>query len=289
MGKNPSIDFLFFGTDDFAVGVLEELKKAGLSPSLIVTSPDKRAGRGMKITPPPVKRWGESSGISVIQPEKLDEESVTNYRLKTKNYKLFIVASYGKIIPKNILEIPEHGALNVHPSLLPQYRGSSPIESAILGGDTETGVSIMLMDEKIDHGPILAQEHILLGNGNDTPPGSELRKKLASTGGRLLAETIPEWIAGKIEAKDQNHAHAAFTRRITKEDALINLSDDAEMNLRKIRAYDVWPGAYFFVEKNGKKMRVKITEAHLDKNTLVIDTVIPEGKNKMPYEKFKKL
>ncbi len=150
------IPFIFFGTPQLSAEILEHLKQEGFSPSLIVTNPDKPQGRKMIVTPPPVKLWALQNNIPLLQPENLSDPFFI-YKLKTTNYQLFIVVAYGKIIPKEILAIPRKGALNIHYSLLPKYRGASPIETTILKDDRETGVSILLLDEKMDHGPIIAQ------------------------------------------------------------------------------------------------------------------------------------
>jgi methionyl-tRNA formyltransferase len=176
-----------------------------------------------------------------------------------------VVASYGKIIPQNILDIPRLGMLNVHPSLLPKLRGASPIQSAILT-ENETGVTIMRVDAEMDHGPIVAQAKLNLkdsvvpsdevGFGKkvevpDWPPyENDLEDLLGRQGGQLLAKILPDWLAGKISETEQDHTAATFCKKIEKEDGLLNLEDDPETNLRKIRAYHVWPGAYFFTERN---------------------------------------
>ena len=156
MIQDSRIKFVFFGTPELSVEILEHLKENGFIPSLIVTNPDRPQGRKMILTPPPVKLWAQKNEIKFLQPEKLD--SVFNLQLATYNPQLFIVVAYGKILPKKVLEIPEKGTLNIHYSLLPKYRGASPIESAILNDDKDTGVSIMLMDERMDHGPVVAQQ-----------------------------------------------------------------------------------------------------------------------------------
>ncbi len=273
--SSPQI--IFFGTPEFAVIILDELKKADIIPSLIVTAPDKRQGRGMVLTPPPVKVWSEKNTIEVFQPERLDDSFLK--QMKEKNCDLFIVAAYGKLLKKELLAIPKHGTLNVHPSLLPKFRGSSPIESAILEGIAETGVSIMLLDELMDHGPILAQTKVLL---EEDSGAIELERELAITGGNLLAETIPGWITGAIKAIPQDDSQATFTKKIKKEDGLIDLVDNPISNYRKIRAYQGWPRVYFF--KGGK--RVIITEAEMQDGTLHIRRVRPEGKKDMGYEDF---
>ena len=278
---NNDTKFVFFGTPEFAIDTLEELKKAGFIPALIITAPDRPAGRGQKLTPPPVKIWAEKNKIQFLQPENLDKNF--SFKLSTFNFQLAVVASYGKILPKEILEISEHSALNVHPSLLPRHRGASPVVGTILSGDRQTGVTIMLMDEKMDHGPILSQETIQL-DGDEK--ASTLEKILAGLGGELLVKTIPSWIHGELQAQEQDHNKATFTNKIKKEDGLINLDDDPELNWRKFRAYDVWPGTYFFATKGGKKIRVIIKDAKLEDKEFKIKKVLPEGRKEMNYEDF---
>lgn len=280
MPSNKKI--VFFGTPEFAVIILDELKKAGILPALIVTAPDKPAGRGLALTPPPVKLWATQNSVEFLQPLKLNSD-FTN-QLKTKNYQLFLVAAYGQILPKSILNVPEYGVLNVHPSLLPKFRGPTPVESAILAGEKETGVSIMLLDEEVDHGPLLRTASYKLPATITAP---ELEKTLARLGGELLSEIIPAWLAGKIKAEEQDHAKATFTKKITKENGLLDLSAPAEENYRKYLAYYGWPGVYFFIKrKNGKDVRVSIKEAELSGNEFVIKRVLPEGGREMGYADF---
>lgn len=292
-------DFIFFGTSKFSCIILDELKAAGFLPSLIITSEDKPQGRKLVVTPPPVKMWAIENKIPFLQPEKLSDKDFQKVLKGTASdgADLFIVASYGKIIPRAILDIPTYGTLNVHPSLLPRLRGATPIQSAILG-ENETGVSIMLLDEQMDHGPILAQEKYTpekttaTGTADWPPYAPDLEETLAKMGGKLLAKTIPKWVDGKIKPHEQNHAEATYTKKIVKEDGLIDLKDNsktpetAEKNLRKIRAYAGWPSAYFFLEKNDKKIRVAIKEASLENGELKITKVVPEGKKEMSYEDF---
>ncbi len=276
------VRFVYFGTPLFATIVLDELASQGYLPTLIVTAPDKPKGRKLVLTPSEVRVWGESRGIRVITPSTLKQDEIIE-TLRIEAPHLFIVSAYGKIIPKAVLAIPKYGVLNVHPSLLPKFRGPSPIESAILSNETATGVTIMVLDEEVDHGPVIAQrERILQGW---PPRASELSKDLAQFGGKLLAEIIPEWING-LQAFPQNHTRATFTKKITKEDGLIDLTGDPLLNYKKIRAYDEWPGAHFFTERNGKTIRVKITDAHYAHGVLTILSVIPEGKKEMRYTDF---
>lgn len=276
---------VFFGTDDFSIAVLDELKRAHFLPALIITAPDKPRGRGLRLSPSPAKLWAEKNNIPVS----------FDYLSLTTEYQLFIVASYGRIIPKRILDIPKYGALNVHPSLLPRYRGASPIESQILADEQDIGVTIMQMDEQMDHGPIVAQKSL----GGKT---KELRKELAKMGGELLADTIPHWIAREIKAVPQDESKATYTRKFTKADGEINLADDPRKNFLKIRAFEGSVGTYFYTKKSSpspsfikggegggfstQQIRVKITDAVFENNTLRLLRVIPEGKKEMSYADF---
>ncbi len=277
-----NVRFVYFGTPEFAAIILDELEAAGYLPTLIVTAPPKPKGRKLVLTPSEVEVWGKTHDIPVITPTTLKNEEITTLLQKEEAH-LFVVAAYGKIIPKTILDIPTHGVINVHPSLLPKFRGSSPIESAILSDETRTGVTIMQLDEEMDHGPVIAQRERIIANW--PPRGSELTRDLAHFGGKLLAEIIPEWLNG-LKAFPQDHSRATFTKKITKEDGLIDLSADPLFNYKKIRAYDEWPGAYFFLERNGKEIRVKITNAEYRNGALTILRVVPEGKKEMSYEDF---
>ncbi|PIT91071.1 methionyl-tRNA formyltransferase [Candidatus Kaiserbacteria bacterium CG10_big_fil_rev_8_21_14_0_10_49_17] len=282
--KNNSIQFVFFGTPELSVTVLEELKKEGFMPRIVVTAPDTPHGRGMKLAPPPVKVWALKNSVAVLQPRKITEEVIAE--LAQEQWDVFIVAAYGKILPQTLLDIPMHGTLNVHPSLLPRLRGPSPIRSAILLDEKVTGVSIMLLDAEMDHGPILAQEVVEVVW---PPRAPELEKRLAKKGGEMLAKILPQWVAGEIAPQEQEHEKATFCRMLKKGDAEINLSDDPYQNLLKIRGYEKAPGAYFFTEKNGKKIRVKVVSAERDESgSLKLLRVIPEGKKETHWENFNK-
>lgn len=277
-----NISFAFFGTGDIAVGVLQELERAGFVPTHIVTSPDRPAGRGRVLTPPAAKQWALERSVPVFQPEKLDSDFLENMRMFFEE--LIIVADYGKIIPKSVLAIPKHGVLNVHPSLLPRLRGPSPIRSAILTGEKHTGVTIMQMDEEMDHGPIVAQKEVPIP---DFPPrGRELDTLLSHEGGTVLAEVLPRWVAGAITPREQEHDKATYTKKLSKDDAEIILSDDAYNNFLKIRAFDDNPRPYFFAQRGDAQIRVVIADAHMKEDSLVLLRVIPEGKKEMTYEEF---
>ncbi|MES3032131.1 MAG: methionyl-tRNA formyltransferase [Patescibacteria group bacterium] len=277
------INFVFFGGEPLSVPTLEKLFKNGFIPRLIISNPDKPQGRNLEVTPPPTALWAKEYGIPLIQPEKLKKGEIGS------DFDFFVVVSYGKIIPKEILDLPKLGIINIHPSLLPLYRGSSPIVTPILNGDTETGVTIIKIDEEMDHGPILAQEKISL-SGNEFI--QDLEKSLAKLGGELLVKIIPEFINGKIIPREQNHMGATYVKKIVKTDGEIDLKDDPQKNWRKFRAYANWPRTFFF--KDGK--RIIITEAELIDNPIdkaqgkqfIIKKVLPEGKKETKYEDFLK-
>jgi len=268
------INFIFWGTPDVASETLQILKQAGFLPSLIVTSPDAKSGRGLQMQASPVAIFAEKNNVPCLKPEKLDEE-FTN-RLKAISYQLSIVVAYGKIIPENLINLPKLGSINIHYSLLPKYRGASPVESAILNGDTETGVTIQQMKYKMDSGPIIAQEKTEINPEEKTP---NLRKRLIKIGAKLLIKVLPEIIENKIKLIEQNEEDATYCKKIKKEDGLIDLNDNGVKNYNKFRAYATWPRTYFF--ENGKRMI--ITDAILENNLFVIKKVIPEGKKEINY------
>jgi len=280
------IRFAFFGTSHIAVYALEALKNAGFLLKLIVTAPDARRGRGLTLSPSPAALWAEKYAIPTKKPESISDTFIKEFQ--ENHWDVAIVVDYGKILPKTLLDVPRKGFLNVHPSLLPRLRGPSPIRSAILNDDRQTGVSIMLVDEEVDHGPIVAQKKVEIPSW---PLGNaELEKLLLNEGGRLLSTIIPEWIAGNIDAVPQNDDLATYSRKIQKQDGLLDLSADGYANLLKIRAYEGWPGTYAYFERGGKpdkrKIRVNILDAHLENERLVIDRVKPEGKREMMYDEF---
>ena len=220
-------------------------------------------------------------------------------KIKILEPDLVVIASYGRIIPREILKIPKYGCLNVHGSLLPKYRGPSPIQTAILNGDKETGVTIILMDEKIDHGDIVANSKFNPAKCGTKFTYEQLLKELASLGAKLLVETIPKWIAGEIKPKPQDEKKATYTKIIKKEDGKIDWSKPADEIERQIRAFNPWPGTFTFWKKNNKVIRVKILEAEVSQptadqpkagkdNKLIIKKLQPEGKKPMTFEDFKR-
>ncbi len=274
----------FFGTSAFSVGVLEALFEKGIVPALIVTAPDKPQGRHLVVQPNEVKTWALEKHIPLFETAKLDDAAFeTLAEIAEPAWDVFIVASYGKIIPRRFIEMPKRQTLNVHPSLLPKLRGAAPIQSAILEDIKDTGVSIMAIDEEMDHGPIVAQETVHIA---EWPPYAELEKKLASVGGSLLASILPDWINGSLKPVEQDHTSATYTKKIEKADGLVDPASDPYTTFRKIQAYSEWPGTYFYTKRKEKNVRVIIKKAAWKDGNLEIERVIPEGKKEMSYADF---
>ncbi len=278
-----NLNIAFFGTPELTIEILDELKDSGFLPKLIVTGPDVRAGRKLSLTTPKPKEWAEKNQIELLQPEKINPEFLEE--LKKNPWDLFIVVAYGKILQEELISIPKHGVLNIHYSLLPKYRGATPVESAILSGDTKTGVSIQKMVYELDAGPVLAQKEVSIEKDETAP---KLRGRLNEIGKKLLVEVIPAYVSGEIVPKEQNHEEKTRCGKIKKEDGEIKLSGNGEELYRKYKAYFGWPGTFFFIEKNETRTRVKITEAKMENSQFVPLKVIPEGKKEISFEDFRR-
>jgi methionyl-tRNA formyltransferase len=265
------------------VACLDALEAAGFTPTLVICAPDRPAGRGQVLTPPAEKVWAQQRNIEVLQPEKL--KTIEDDLIARGPWDVFALAAYGQILSKRFLTIPLLGVVNMHPSLLPKMRGPSPIRSAILTDARDAvGVSVMLIDAGMDHGPVLAQERVELPEWPIR--GRDLDALLIARGSALLARTFGAYASGTITPQEQDHDAATFSKMFEKTDGEIDPAADAHTNLLKICAFDEWPGAYTFVERNGKRTRLKITKAHVAGSTLVLDTVIPEGRKEMSYADF---
>ena len=275
------LKFAFFGTPDVARNTLEILKNNGYLPSLIITSPDRPSGRGLKLTPTPVSYWAEENNITCLKPEKIDENFINSLPRGSTTVDLYVVVAYGKILPQALIDIPKLGTINIHYSLLPKYRGASPVEQALLNGDTLTGVTIQQMAYKLDSGAILAQreEPVAINDAKESLLG-----RLIKIGAEMLIELIPSIQSGNIDQQIQDESKATHCSKIKKEDGEINTLGNAQENYDKYRAYHGWPGIYFF--KDGK--RIKITKARLKDGQFIIERVIPEGKKEIDNEDFLK-
>ncbi len=298
-------EIIFFGTEDFSADSLERLIKDDYTVVTVVTKPDSRQGRGKKLAEPKVKQIAKRHGITVWQPDNVIEISDNIKKIKNR---LGILVSYGKIIPGEILDLFEpSGIINVHPSLLPKYRGPSPIESAILNGDTKTGVTIMKLTQKMDAGPIYAQQETSYDIQGLTQ--EELYDRLKQFGSTLLISHLPDIISGTLQPKSQNEAQASYCQLIKKSDGIIDWNKSAEQIVHEILAYHSWPksrtilGSVEVIIRSataifsdtstpGEIKIVELPKGHCKlfigtgKGTLEIGSVQPLGKKEMPIQAF---
>ncbi len=277
------MNYVFFGTPRFAEIVLRNLLDAGLPPRALVANPDRPAGRKKMVTPPAtkelVRKSKYASDIAVFQPEQWDGELLRS--LAAQEPDLFVVAAYAKIIPKAVLDIPKFGTIGVHPSLLPKYRGSSPIQTAILHGEAQTGTTLYHVDEKMDHGPIIQSAAISMDPLAATY--SLLEEKLATLGAKLLIDAMPRLETRIKEARPQDESSATYTKKFTTQDSFIEENaltaaengdqKAAEAILRKVHAFSLEPGAWTI--QNGK--RLKLLEARIANGALKLSKTQKEG------------
>lgn len=243
---------LFMGTPEIAEKCLETLCDAGLDIAAVFTQPDRPKGRGMVLTPPPVKVFAQRMGIDVYQPKKLLKSMDI---ISSIDPELIVVVAYGKILPKQVLDYPKYGCINLHASLLPRHRGASPIQAAILAGDEVGGVTTMYMSEELDAGDIIFMEETPIYD-NDT--GGTLHDRYADIGRRLLLKTIRAIEKGEVHRTPQNHELATFCSPIKKEDARIDWTRSSKEIRNLVRAYNPWPVAY--TEINGRMLKIYAVE-----------------------------
>ncbi len=247
---DPTLRIVFMGTPGFAVPALSRLIESGARVVLAVTQPDKPVGRHMKMTACPVARAASAAGIPVIQPTRLRTGEFTR-TLSEYKPDLFVTAAYGRILPPDVLAIPRLGALNIHGSLLPRHRGASPVQTSILSGDRETGVTIMMMDEGMDTGAILSQRALPIEDDDDA---MTLMDKLALLGAEMILPAIEGLCDGTLQPVPQDESRATLTRILTREDGEIDWTRPAEAIHNQIRGLYPWPGAYTVVD--GKRLKI---------------------------------
>lgn len=267
-----NLHIAYFGGPQISVDFAERLVELGITPKLIVTTPDKPAGRKMILTPPPLKVWAEERDIKVIQPDKLSSDKIEHALC---DITISLVVAYGKIIPQSVLELSPHGFVNFHPSLLPKYRGASPIITALLADDRHTGISLMKLDSKMDHGPLLAQKEVLI---DEWKKNRVLEHELATIGAELLVELLPEYIQGDLELSVQDHSQATFTPKYSKADMQVSLEEPRDAYLK----YCAFDKPFFF----SCEKRIVITDAEWKDEKFVIKKVIPEAKKEVTWEQF---
>ncbi|OGY53679.1 MAG: methionyl-tRNA formyltransferase [Candidatus Buchananbacteria bacterium RIFCSPLOWO2_02_FULL_46_11b] len=300
MLQKPKI--IFWGTPEFAVPALQALIDNDLKPVLVVTQPDKPIGRKQEVIPSPIKKIASENNIPIFQP--LHQKDLPEICRKYQP-DVCVLAAFGLIIPKNVLNKPACGFLNIHPSLLPKYRGSSPIQTALLNNDKETGVSLIQLTNKVDAGPIIAQKTLAITNLDNA---QTLSKRLAELGADLLIEILPDFAAGKIVSRVQDESRATYTKKISREDGRINWQKEAGQIERQFRAFYPWPG--IFTLFNGKRLKIANLSVLEDdfgaelapgavflgpegelavkagSGAVILNSVQPEGKKEMPGNDF---
>jgi methionyl-tRNA formyltransferase len=303
--NSQKIKIVFMGTPLFAATILKSLVLSKHNIVDVYTKPDMKVGKNQEIKKSAVRITAEEAKLIVETPQKLDEEVIK--KIESLKPDLIIVAAYGRILPKKILAIPRLGAINVHPSLLPKFRGPSPIQNTLLLGEKETGTTIILMDEGVDTGDILTQKKTTVGNEETY---LELSARLADLSSELLIETIPLWVEQKITPQTQDNTHTLICQLIERADGKINWDDEARNIYNRYRAFTPWPGIYTFWEKNGINFRLKLSKIsmgeenpeghHLgevfffnDKTAvktadgiIFLEEIQMEGKNKMNIDEF---
>ncbi|MDB5254836.1 MAG: methionyl-tRNA formyltransferase, methionyl-tRNA formyltransferase [Candidatus Nomurabacteria bacterium] len=271
--------YAFFGTPHIAALSLESLKEKELLPSLIVTAPARPQGRGLHLVETPVAVFGKEHDVSVITPEKISPEVIQSL-IDQGPWDFFLVVAYGKILPTSLLEIVDNKVLNLHPSLLPKYRGPSPLESVLLSDDKETGVTIMQLDKLVDHGPIVAQSSFELSS--DTTLTS-LTEKSAALGIELFANSIEKYLSKELVPTEQDHDSSTHTRKYIKADGLITDDMSSWDKWKIFRALGERGWVHFMIERHGEMVQVKITKASYEDEAFVIEEVIPENGKRQSY------
>ena len=237
--RRSAIDrIVFFGTPEFAVPTLAALVAAGRAPVRVVTQPARRAGRGQQPQDPPVARWAREHGLPVMQPERVRDPAFLE-EVAALNPDVAVVVAFGQIFPRALLDLPRHGCVNLHASLLPRWRGASPIQAAVAAGDARTGVSTMLMEAGLDTGPILLEEAMAIG---PRETAGELARRLADAGGALMVRTLQELERGTLTPRPQPAEGATYAPRLTRDSGRVDWSLPAPAIHRRLRAYTPWPG-----------------------------------------------
>lgn len=263
MGSKNQIKVVFMGTPDLSGVVLQGLIDGGYDIIGVITKPDMKIGRKQVVIESPVKILAKKNNLPVYQPVKFKTEGVEILQKLAPD--LIVVAAYGKILTKTALDVPRLGCINVHVSMLPKYRGASPVQNAILAGEKETGVTIMLMDEGIDTGDILAQEKVAIDPSDTT---ETLMQKLAASGAETLLQTLPLWIDGKIEPTPQDHSLATHCKTIDREDGKIVWSNTAQEIYDRYRAFTPWPGIFTSWKISDETVRLKLISIGLSETEI---------------------
>jgi len=304
MIMHEKLRVIFFGTPDFAVPSLYAIHESGYTLAAVITQPDRPKGRGQKVKNTPVKEAALNIGIPVYQPVTIKEDSFIDL-LAELLPDLIVVVAFGQILPKRVLGLPRFGCINVHASLLPSYRGAAPIHWAVINGESQTGITTMLMDTGLDTGDMLLSERVAIPPEITT---GELHDALAQTGAKLLIKTIELWRNGQLQPVSQKGLASSYAPLLKREHELINWEKPAESIYNQIRGLQPWPGAFTFFQGN----QLKITEAKLyceeavtakpgtvlellkgrgfviqtGQGSIAVNFVQPHGKKIMPADSF---
>ncbi len=273
----------FFGTPYVARDTFMKLVASGFAPEVVITNNDTKQGRGQTLQMCVTKVWATDAKIPTFSPSTIDDVAIEE--IKKYNCDYAVVVAYGKILPQALIDTFPKGILNIHYSLLPKYRGASPVESALLNGETVTGVTIQKLVLAMDAGDIIAQKELTIGKDETA---LLLKERLITLGTEMLVETLPLFETNEVTFISQNHEKATFAKKIKKEERELKISENSQENWNKYRAYAESPGTHFFVQKNGKPTRVKIVSAELTDGIFTPLRVIPEGKKEMDFTAFLK-
>ncbi len=268
---------VFFGSSEFSIPILKALLSSEHSVALVITTPDRKKGRGQKIAPSVVKTFAQEKNLSVLAPEKLSAPSVVE-TVRQLGPDFLVIASYGKMVPESIFSLPKIAPLNVHPSLLPKHRGASPIQASILEGDQKTGVSIADVTKELDAGDLFAQVETEIGENENA---FELSERLAELGSKLVLKTISQFIQNKVSRIKQNPSKESYAKKLDRDSGRIDWKNTASLIHRQVRAYYPWPSAFTFF--HGKRLKILKTcrvKTQTEQNKIVPSTIIKLEHNK---------
>lgn len=275
--------YIFFGSPEFAATFLERVIRAGLPPIAVICNPDRPVGRKKIITAPPIKILAVKHGIEILQPANKTELASLSEKISALNADIFVVAAYANIIPDTVLKLAPKGVIGVHPSLLPKYRGATPIQSALLAGEALTGASLYQMDAKVDHGPLIAQGELVIAPDETY---LTLETKLAELGADLFINRAKDYIAGGLQPTEQNHAAATLTKKFETKDAEVDFKNDPPLSVyHKIQALNPEPGVYTFSFPGHEGKRVKLLAASFTDGLIHITKIQPDGKKPIELTK----
>ena len=304
MSKVENISIGFFGTSIFALKALSKLYENQVNIKFVISQTPKPSGRGKRISDSPVGNFAKKKNLSLLCPNKLDEEFYN--QISSYNIDFIVIVAYGNLLTSKILSLPKFFCLNIHGSILPKWRGAAPIQRAILNSDKKTGVSIMIVEENLDSGPVIMKKEIYIQKNDNA---GTLHEKLSVIGSELILKALVDISNNNYSTKKQKENEATYAEKILKSETKIDWSENAQIINNKVRAFNPWPGAWTYLHKKNKKIRIKIVEAEVinvsgpltqeylraaqknlivkcNKSFLKIKKVQPEGKKILNYSDF---